>query len=622
MVRNYQRKTSRGQYGSEALQKAIDATVNNGMSLKKASVVFGVPRTTLKRCLKIDKLPSSLGRFSPVFSDEFENELVMHVVEMQQRFYGLTLCDLRSVAYQLAERNELKHPFSSNTKLAGTDWAHSFLKRYPELSLRKPEATSMSRLSGFNKVQVQKFFDLLSSKLKTKKFSPKQIFNVDETGITTVQTPGKILARKGSKQVGRVVSAERGSTTTVLCAMSADGCYVPPVFLFKRKNMNDRLLKNCPPGSVGFPSPTGWIDCNLFLRYLQHFIACVKPSESHPILLILDGHCSHKSLEAIEMARQHHITMLTIPPHTSHRLQPLDLTFFGPLKAMYNRQVDKWMLSNPGKRVTDYELCEIFSPAYQQVASIDKAVKGFQCSGIMPYNPDVFSDEDFAPATVTELPSASVDVTKTSHSAKQDYGVQKQLSAKMKSQSKQAAAAKRRNMFDDDVEPCTSTNSGGVHVLDISPYPRISSDGNSTRKRRAEVSTILTSTPNKIMMQEKMNRKKKNAKPVAQKRLRLTPKRNSKAKKSKMDKNEGNKCLQVIADTAEPTNSSNLKPVNKKKSHRCTQSTAVRRPNLSSKRQLLPRKPNWLIAKQSGLLLYGFLIAFSLQQVEILLLFL
>jgi len=92
------------------------------------------------------------------------------------------------------------------------------------------------------------------------------------------------------------------------------------------------------------------------------FIKWVKPNDSNPVLLIIDGHSSRKSLEAVELAQKHHVTMLTIPPHTSHnRLQPLDFTFFGPLKTMYNRQMDKWMLSNPGKRVIAYELCEIFT---------------------------------------------------------------------------------------------------------------------------------------------------------------------------------------------------------------------------------------------------------------------
>ena len=122
-------------------------------------------------------------------------------------------------------------------------------------------------------------------------------------------------------------------TTTVVCSTNASGAYVPPMFIFKGKNMNIRLMKNCTHGAIGVTSPSGWIDKDLFVRYLKHFVAYVKPTESQPVVVILDGHRSHKSIEAVEFARANHVHLITIPPRTSHRLQPLDLTFFGPLKA-------------------------------------------------------------------------------------------------------------------------------------------------------------------------------------------------------------------------------------------------------------------------------------------------
>jgi hypothetical protein len=51
---------------------------------------------------------------------------------------------------------------------------------------------------------------------------------MDETGITNVQKPGKIVSTKGVRQVSRMTSGERGSTVTVICAMSAAGVYLPP----------------------------------------------------------------------------------------------------------------------------------------------------------------------------------------------------------------------------------------------------------------------------------------------------------------------------------------------------------------------------------------------------------
>jgi len=160
--------------------------------------------------------------------------------------------------------------------MAGRDWAYNFMWQYPELSVRCPEPASMSCLSGFNTVQVKRFHDLLEQELSTKKYSTEQIYNIDESGITTAQKPHKILARKGSKQVGRVVSAEKGSTTTVICAMSASGTFLSPMFIFKRKLMNDRLMKQCPSGSVGYQSSNRWTDSTLFVTYLKHFISVIQ----------------------------------------------------------------------------------------------------------------------------------------------------------------------------------------------------------------------------------------------------------------------------------------------------------------------------------------------------------
>lgn len=153
MVRNYHRTSDRCSYSNDSLLSALDA-IRNGMSKKKASQIYGIPRSTLIKQFKLIFMNSQnqpkLGRFRPVFNEEFECELIAHVVELQNRFYGIGTQELRRVAYELAEKNGIRHPFSKDKKLAGQDWVAGFLKRYPALTLRRPEPTSMSRLSGFN----------------------------------------------------------------------------------------------------------------------------------------------------------------------------------------------------------------------------------------------------------------------------------------------------------------------------------------------------------------------------------------------------------------------------------------------------------------------------------------
>ena len=163
-------------------------------------------------------------------------------------------------------------------------------------------------------------------------------------------------------------------------------------------------MKGAPPGSLGVPSDTGWMDSRLFVVYLKHFNKHANQSESKPILLILDDHQSHKSLDVIDLPKNNYVTLLTLPPHTSHRLQPLDVSFFGPLKAYDNQEIDKWMLRHPGKRVTDFDICSIFSPAYLKTASAEIDLVGFNKTVICPYDPEVFYDCDYAPSLVTDRP--------------------------------------------------------------------------------------------------------------------------------------------------------------------------------------------------------------------------
>lgn len=61
------------------------------------------------------------------------------------------------------------------------------MKRHKKhLSIRKPEATSKFRAAGFNKIVINNFYDLLQSLIDQYQFIPDRIYNVDETGVTTV----------------------------------------------------------------------------------------------------------------------------------------------------------------------------------------------------------------------------------------------------------------------------------------------------------------------------------------------------------------------------------------------------------------------------------------------------
>ena len=84
-------------------------------------------------------------------------------------------------------------------------------KRNPSISLRKP-ASSLSRVIVFKKAEIDIFFSNLDSIYNKYSFVATRIFNVNETGISTVKKYANVFVQKGHKQVGSVTSWKRGRT--------------------------------------------------------------------------------------------------------------------------------------------------------------------------------------------------------------------------------------------------------------------------------------------------------------------------------------------------------------------------------------------------------------------------
>jgi hypothetical protein len=291
-----------------------------------------------------------------------------------------------------------------NNGVAGKTWLTNFRKRNPELTLRTPEKTSLSRAIGFSQTEVEKFFTNLRNSLLQYRFPPHRIINIDETGIQTVPSKlPKVIAQKGQRHVGKIVGAERGETVTVVCGMSPTGIFVPPLFIFPRKRMQQRFTENGPVGSKAIAHPSGYMTGERFPEYLQHFISHTHPSVEDPVLLILDNHVSHISLAAIELCQANGIVLLTLPPHTSHKLQPLDVSFFGPFKQRYYAECDKFQINNPGIPISLGNIASLVKEALLLSENAHVAAGGFGKAGIWPYNPDTFTTIDYLPANAYEI---------------------------------------------------------------------------------------------------------------------------------------------------------------------------------------------------------------------------
>lgn len=211
-------------WDKEKMARAAKCVRAGELGYKLAVRQFGVPKGTLERYVRakdkpIDDLVNvSLGR-KPVLGETLERELYLYCLEMDNRFYGLRRTDVKIMAFQLAIRNGIKHPFSEKTGSAGKKWLAGFLRRHPQLCVRVPQGISQARVKGFNPESVATFFNLYEAEFLKISGQPHRLFNVDETDITVVQhKTEKVLSLKGKKQKATLTSGERGALTTIECS--------------------------------------------------------------------------------------------------------------------------------------------------------------------------------------------------------------------------------------------------------------------------------------------------------------------------------------------------------------------------------------------------------------------
>ena len=386
-------------------------------------------------------------------------------------FYGINQEQARMLAYEFAKSKNKDMPQSwRENKSAGVDWMKGFRRRVKDLTLRKAESTSLARAMSFNRENVGQFFDKLKMLYDRLNLTPERVWNLDETGVNTVINSGRILTEKGLRQVGQIKAGERGVNVTLCCCINALGHAIPPTFIFPRVNFKNHMLNGAAAGSLGLATKSGYMSGDLFIPVLKHFISYMKVSQENPAVLIFDNHSSHIAIESITIAKENGLTLLTLPPHCSHRMQPLDVSVFAPFKRFYAHGADVWQRSNPGRAITIYEVASLASAAIMKAFTPENITSGFRSTEIFPLNSEIFSEDSFLPSSVTDRPIA-VEAT-----AQQDESI--------------------------DENPETQTSHQDAVILHtISPMPK--QQNRPTTSRNKMRSAVITDTPEKQRLVEK-----------------------------------------------------------------------------------------------------------------------
>jgi hypothetical protein len=162
------------------------------------------------------------------------------------------------------------------------------------------------------------------------------------------------------------------------------GCFVVPVFISKRLHFKFEPKTGATPGTPFDCKMNGRITSDVFVLWLKHFIQTIKRDKETNILLLQDGHVTHrKNIVSFNLTRQNGVILLyRRAQHTTYRLQPLGMVFFGYFQRILMRhETDGSAREYRVKTITWFQTSELLGSSCGRTNTVANSGSGFATRG-------------------------------------------------------------------------------------------------------------------------------------------------------------------------------------------------------------------------------------------------
>ncbi|KAH8927024.1 DDE-domain-containing protein, partial [Atractiella rhizophila] len=310
----------------------------------------------------------------------------------------------------------------------GHGWYYCFMKRNGKtIKSFIANPLDLKRAEAFNRRNVQSYYDLLEKKIEEYGLLAEDITNMDEKGL---QLGGgrkmgmrRVIGPAERQAIYRAKSDKLELITLIEC-ISASGQSLNPLFIFSGKRyqkgwLQGGVLLTIKLLSVAV-SENGWTDEVLgYLWFTLVYVPWVnsRADPRRPCLLIVDGHGSYSSALIIRYVWEHlHNTVhiICLPPHTTHKLQPLDVGVFGPIGKAWSQVTDDML--EEGRDISKKNLISRYLKCRADGLKPSTIVNRWRATGVqvddlsgaVSIDRNHFTEADFAPAryssTRTQFP--------------------------------------------------------------------------------------------------------------------------------------------------------------------------------------------------------------------------
>lgn len=373
-------------YSDRQMELCLADIKKNVLTQREASKKYKIPRSSIILRLKAIQQNNlrSPGR-QCIFNETEEAMFIRHAEEMCNFGFPITLFDLRCIVKMYLDKKGLNvNQFQNN--MPGKTWADMFMKRHKQ-EISQRFCSNIKRVrAAVDEETIQLFFNHLKEEIEG--IPSHCIYNYDETNL--VDDPGKkkVLMKRGCKYPEAIKNSTKAAVSIMICGNAA-GDVLPPYVNYKSEHLWTTWTEGGPANTRYNRSKSGWFDTNSFEDWFFNLLLPVLRRQEGKKLLIGDNLSSHISIDVLKSCSEHNIAFVALPPNSTHLLQPLDVSYFRPLKFQWRQILDQWKISPEGQRLPTIPknvfpslLNKLWETIHINSAANLKA--GFKKSGIFP----------------------------------------------------------------------------------------------------------------------------------------------------------------------------------------------------------------------------------------------
>ena len=394
MVRHSKPTRSHKKYNEDQKEAALELCKTKNVT--QVSRELGIPRSTIRGWVENPNIKLGSGH-NTVFEPWEENLIVDVIVYLGDHGFAMGREEVKNMVQGYVQSSGKVTPFLNGRP--GPDWIVLFERRHKDRFTRRVrEGLSYTRAESFTEENKNKFFDLYKSILdKTNLMDkPYNIWNMDESGFQPCKTNAKVYVGKDLKNAYSIDSPGGKQKYTVLFSVNAIGQYLPPYTIYKAASMWNTWMQGGPEGALYGFNKSGWmLDINFENFVIKVFLPkTAELAGTDDRLLIYDGHNSHITFKTAKAAMENKVHILCLPPHSSHVLQPLDVSVFFSVKKVWSKVCIQYFKDHPRHSLSKERFPPCLKIIHQHcVDNPDFAVNGFRKCGFRPFNRDAVNDK-------------------------------------------------------------------------------------------------------------------------------------------------------------------------------------------------------------------------------------